>query len=237
MHPLVFQIKRAHWRSVAVFGSTIRHLELTCARFDLMHALQSSPYGLLTQSKLARQLGVSRQTVWEMVVRMRRHRLVKKSRDPDSGRVFVELTRKGKRAITQAHLKLMKYGRVRRALRKCFPWFDTRDVRGLLSELKYHVRFIAVGFGDTSSYGEFIDPAFNPKPPDFGRARERRLWRQRIFGPPPNTNVFPPEPPPPTPPPTPPAPPRELRSSDLEWSVNIFDAIATWKRERLGLRR
>ena len=123
MHPLVFHIKRAHWRCLARLEPDIRHLDMTCARFDVMHAIDSSEQRALTQAQLARQLGVSRQTIWEMVLRMVRHRLVTKSDDPNIGRVVVRLTTKGRRRVARSRV-LLGFDRVQRALRTCFSWLE-----------------------------------------------------------------------------------------------------------------
>ena len=224
MHPLVFHIKRAHWRCLARLEPDIRHLDMTCARFDVMHAIDSSEQRALTQAQLARQLGVARQTIWEMVLRMVRHRLVTKSDDPNIGRVVVRLTAKGRRRVARSRV-LLGFDRVQRALRTCFSWLEPEHARRDIAMLKYNARFVARGFGDTSTYGDFIDECFNPKPPVFGQST----------APPAGGACAPtPEPAPaparPQPSQTPPLSTDEFRC------FSVLDAITAWRGGPLSLR-
>jgi len=232
MHPLLFHFKRAHWRCVGVFGKEIRELEMTCARLEVMHAIDKSVYRLMTQAQLARLLGVRRQTIWEIVDRMVRLRLVRKIR---GRRVVVQLTAKGLRRVKKAR-RLLRFASVQRTLRTCFPWLrlKPRRARRDISLLKWHTRTVARGLGDTSSYGDSIDPIFHPKPPDFARnfarnqERKRRQQERRALRDTPRMPSPPPTAPDPAPAPAerqsaPPAPPeRSATRSDGLWRVDVF---------------
>jgi len=232
MHPLLFHFKRAHWRCVGVFGKEIRELEMTCARLEVMHAIDKSVYRLMTQAQLARLLGVRRQTIWEIVDRMVRLRLVRKIR---GRRVVVQLTAKGRRRVKKAR-RLLRFASVQRTLRTCFPWLrlKPRRARRDISLLKWHTRTVARGLGDTSSYGDSIDPIFHPKPPDFARnfarnqERKRRQQERRALRDTPRRPSPPPTAPDPAPAPaerqsSPPAPrERSATRSDGLWRVDVF---------------
>jgi len=199
-----------------------------------MHVLESSYRGMRTQAALARELGVSRQTIWEMVVRMVRHRLVDKSDDQDTGRVVVQLTAKGRQCVAEARHAL-RYPRIERALRSCFPWLvEPRRARRNVTLLKYDVSAVARGFGDTSSYGDFIDPYLNPKSPDFGRKRRRRPILAAVAAPAPTPSALPARSPPT--PPHPPQPTRPLPWIDDPRPVNAIEAIAAWEAGRASRR-
>jgi DNA-binding MarR family transcriptional regulator len=247
MHPLVFHIKRAHWRCVARLEPEIRQFEMTCARFDVMHALDSSFGGALTQAQLARQLGVSRQTIWEMVIRMVRRRLVSKGDDPNMGRVVVQLTAKGHRCVAKAR-RLLRYDRVQSALRACFSWLEPEPARRDIALLKYNVRFVARGFGDTSTYGDFIDECFHPKPPVFGRKRPPSPVTTGADFPDSQDHARPPDTPAlPSAPHAADAQPSQASQSsqpspaaplwiDGLWRVSVLDAITAWRGGPLSLR-
>jgi len=203
---------------------------MTCARLEVMHAIDKSVYRLMTQAQLARLLGVRRQTIWEIVDRMVRLRLVRKIR---GRRVVVQLTAKGLRRVKKAR-RLLRFAQVQRTLRTCFPWLrlKPRRARRDISLLKWHTRTVARGLGDTSSYGDSIDPIFHPKPPDFARnfarnqERKRRQQERRAL----RDTARRPSPPPTAPDPAPaerqsapPAPPeRSATPSDGLWRVDVF---------------
>src|SRR6185436_9360534 len=86
-----------------------------------------------------------------------------------TGRVLVQLTAKGRHCVAKARRRL-RFRRVQRALRTCFSWLEPERARRDIAMLKYNARFVARGFGDTSTYGDFIDECFNPKPPVFGQS-------------------------------------------------------------------
>src|SRR6185436_6137237 len=152
-----------------------------------------------------------------------------------TGRVLVQLTTKGRRRVARSRV-LLGFDRVQRALRTCFSWLEPERARRDIALLKYNARFVARGFGDTSTYGDFIDECFNPKPPVFGRKRQRPA-RGADFpathddARPPDTPVLPTAP---TPKPAPapseaqPSQPAPLGIDD-DWRVNVLDAIAAWR--------
>ena len=205
---------------------------MTCARLEVMHAVDKSVYRLMTQAQLARLLGVRRQTIWEIVDRMVRLRLVRKIR---GRRVVVQLTAKGLRRVKKAR-RLLRFASVQRTLRTCFPWLrlKPRRARRDISLLKWHTRTVARGLGDTSSYGDSIDPIFHPKPPDFARnfarnqERKRRQQERRALRDTPRRPSPPPTAPDPAPAPaerqsSPPAPrERSATRSDGLWRVDVF---------------
>ena len=205
---------------------------MTCARLEVMHAIDKSVYRLMTQAQLARLLGVRRQTIWEIVDRMVRLRLVRKIR---GRRVVVQLTAKGLRRVKKAR-RLLRFASVQRTLRTCFPWLrlKPRRARRDISLLKWNTRTVARGLGDTSSYGDSIDPIFHPKPPDFARnfarnqERKRRQQARRALRDTPRTPSPPPTAPDPAAAPAepqsaPPAPPeRSATRSDGLWRVDVF---------------
>ena len=166
MHPIVFHFKRTHLRCVALFGKELRKIEMTCARVDVMHALDRSYRGLLTQSQIARELGVCRQTIAEMVDRMERRGLVRKLWW-SCRTVLVQLTDKGRRCIQEAR-HILRFERVHYTLRACFSHRAEAERRSI-SLLKWDIRAIAQGLGDRSTYGDSIDECFHPKPPVGGQ--------------------------------------------------------------------
>ena len=109
MHPLTFQLKRAHLQSVAFGLSAVKGVEgMTPARFDLMFVIRTGPFGwpLLpwcTQMQIRDGLGVSGATVSKMIKRLREMGWLESERNPDDGRQqLVSLTEKGLEAINRA---------------------------------------------------------------------------------------------------------------------------------------
>jgi DNA-binding MarR family transcriptional regulator len=105
VNAIFFGLKRAFHGTLRVTRSLLVRLGLTAARFDLMFALPSgrdAESGML-QSKLRRQLGVSRPTVSRMLASLEALGFVRRERDErDRRQLRVSLTKRGRAVIHRA---------------------------------------------------------------------------------------------------------------------------------------
>jgi DNA-binding MarR family transcriptional regulator len=102
MHALFFRLKRAYQAPLNTFNRRLRSVSLTCARYDLLHALKSR-LGRL-QSELWRTLGVTRPVVCRMLKALEAMKLVRRRVAEDRRQRFVELTPRGRALLDSGTL-------------------------------------------------------------------------------------------------------------------------------------
>ena len=110
MHTVFFGLKRAHHATLGLTRHTLKRLGLTAARFDMLFALKPCRLGML-QSRLRRQLGVSRTTVSRMLASLEQLGLLTRQISWSDRRTRdVHLTPRGRATITHAHRVLTRSG-------------------------------------------------------------------------------------------------------------------------------
>ena len=102
MHGIFFGLKRAYQAPLKTFNARLRPLSLTCARYDLLHALKSR-IGRL-QSELWKTLGVTRPVVCRIVKALERMKLIRRRVAKDRRQRFVELTAQGRALLESGTL-------------------------------------------------------------------------------------------------------------------------------------
>jgi DNA-binding MarR family transcriptional regulator len=102
MHALFFRLKRAYQAPLKMFNRRLRAVSLTCARYDLLHALRSRVGRL--QSELWRTLGVTRPVVSRMLKALEAMKLVRRRVAEDKRQRFVELTPRGRALLDSGTL-------------------------------------------------------------------------------------------------------------------------------------
>jgi DNA-binding MarR family transcriptional regulator len=113
MHPLSFLQKRGHLSAVATGRKMFARVSaMTPARFDILYLIHehgrrrgSRATAAMAHADLRRRLGLTRQTVWKLVVRLVELGLLEKQVDPHSRarRILVQLTDEGLTRIRQAY--------------------------------------------------------------------------------------------------------------------------------------
>jgi DNA-binding MarR family transcriptional regulator len=111
MHPLSYLHKRVHLSAVATGRRMFARVsDMTPARFDVLYVLYEHRrrWGVvwpMWQAEIRRALGLRRQTVWKLVVRLQELGLLRKLRatDGDRRKIVVELTNAGLERIKQAY--------------------------------------------------------------------------------------------------------------------------------------
>ncbi len=157
MHPLSFQIKRAHHRVIALGKQLLHRFGLTPARFDLLVIVyarwefQKRLYDAPAQTDLCRVLGVTAPTVSRMVRSLEEHGIVRRFRNPVDRRTKqVTLTEEGLALFREAFDHVFAKPRFDRAYQSAFGGPSARISRTVL-RLKESVQTIAKAFGDTST--------------------------------------------------------------------------------------
>jgi DNA-binding MarR family transcriptional regulator len=100
MHAVLFSLKRAFQRSVAITRGSFACIGLTPARFDMLYAIDR---GVLVQSQLRRELGVSAPTVSRMLKSLELLGMIQRRRpEHDTRQRVVALTPGGRASIRHA---------------------------------------------------------------------------------------------------------------------------------------
>jgi DNA-binding MarR family transcriptional regulator len=120
MNAIFFGLKRAFHGTLRVTRWMLTRLGLTAARFDMLYALPHEGRRVgdgMWQSKLRRQLGVSRPTVSRMLASLEELGLVLRKRDSNDRRqVFVALTDAGRALIRNAERVFIHSGYIQLAV-------------------------------------------------------------------------------------------------------------------------
>jgi DNA-binding MarR family transcriptional regulator len=117
MHAILFGLKRAYWGSIAKSRRPLHahHPNLTAARFDLMHAVQSRSLKFVWQSKLPRVLGVCRPVVTRMIKSLVALGWLTRERSRIDRRTYdIGLTEMGAAVIESAHHSFVRTARAKR---------------------------------------------------------------------------------------------------------------------------
>jgi DNA-binding MarR family transcriptional regulator len=111
MHAIFFGLKRSHHGTLRITRSVLARMQLTAARFDMLHAIKVGPKFGMLQSALRRVLGVSRATVSRMLESLEQLGLVMRKWWPHERRQrWVELTTLGRWRIAYAHRHITRSG-------------------------------------------------------------------------------------------------------------------------------
>jgi DNA-binding MarR family transcriptional regulator len=142
MHPAIWAVKRAHWRSWAAGRRLLRGTGVTPGRLDVLQCLWSGG-GTMAQKAVQTALGVARSTVSEMLAVLEKRGWVTRGRRDRYGRT-VTLTYEGRVAFGEAfEAQMIAYDRIARAL-GAFTWPGRVDV------LERLCRRVRVASGDTA---------------------------------------------------------------------------------------
>ncbi len=110
MHIMNFSVKRAHHRILRFTRGILHPFAITPARLDMLQAIDRSPE-VPTQSEIARMLGVTRQTVSEMLDALERLGLVERVDDEaDRRQTLVVLTGAARTLLRRVHAILVRSG-------------------------------------------------------------------------------------------------------------------------------
>src|SRR5215472_9422778 len=111
MHAIFFGLKRSHHGTLRITRSVLARMQLTAARFDMLHAIKVAPNRGILQSALRRVLGVCRATVSRMLESLEELGLViRKTWPHDRRQRRVELTTLGRWRIAYAHRQITRSG-------------------------------------------------------------------------------------------------------------------------------
>ncbi len=182
MHPLSFQIKRAHHRVIALGRQVLRKFALTPARFDLLGIVykrwmfQKRLYDAPAQTDLCRLLGVTAPTVSRMVRSLEVLGIVRRFRNPVDRRTKqVALTDEGLELFRKAHEHAFANSRFELAYQSAFGK-PSAVLEHAVIRLKHGVRVIAKAFGDTSTLSyDWISKSGCPRG---GFEEDRTAWRR-----------------------------------------------------------
>ncbi len=157
MHPLQFQLKRAHHRLIAFGKRVLRKFALTPARFDLLYIVykrwtfQKRLYDAPAQTDLCRVLGVTAATVSRMVRSLEDLGIVRRFRNPVDRRTKqVTLTEEGLQLFREASDHVFETPIVDVAHQRAFGPPSEPTVLAVI-RAKKDVQTIARAFGDTST--------------------------------------------------------------------------------------
>jgi DNA-binding MarR family transcriptional regulator len=187
MHALFFGLKRAYQAPLNTFNRRLRAVSLTCARYDLLHALRSR-IGRL-QSELWKILGVARPVVCRMLKALEKMGLVRRRVAEDRRQRFVELTPRPRRLLGSSTFAQWILEDVEIAMDtavgdRCVWDRDWRLRR--FDRVAHLLDGVRNTFGDCAflEYDWFDD--FDPDADDSAglRADDRRTrgWRGRVYG-------------------------------------------------------
>ncbi len=156
MHPLWFQIKRAHHRIVAFGKHVLRRFSLTPSRFDLLYVVykrwmfQKRLYDAPAQTDLCRILGVTAATVSRMVRSLEELGIVRRFGNPVDRRTKqVTLTDEGLALFQAAFDHVFRKTIVDLACQRAFGEPSEPMVLAVI-RAKRDAQTVAKGFGDTS---------------------------------------------------------------------------------------
>ncbi len=150
MHPLAFQLKRAHQRVVSFGQAMLRSFGLTPARFDLLFIVHERPNYAPTQTDLCRILGVTAATISKMVRSLEELGIVERFKCFDRRLNYVALSTKGLALVREVMDEV--FGS--EALEKKFESaFGTPSIYMdlLVAKVVVEVEKISRTFGDTST--------------------------------------------------------------------------------------
>ncbi len=157
MHPMAFQLKRAHLRVVAFGQALLDEFGLTPARFDLLYIVHERTNHAPTQVELCRALGVTAATVSKMVKSLERLGIVERFKCYDKRLKYVALSERGLTLFREAMNHVFDRrleARFEAAFGTPSPYMDL-----VVTKLVSKVAQIARTFGDTSklTYYEYIE--------------------------------------------------------------------------------
>jgi DNA-binding MarR family transcriptional regulator len=186
VHFLMFQMKRAHLRSVAAARPLSLRVGLTPTRYDFMQVINGFRIEP-PQHLLWRALGISRTSASKMVRRLIELGLVQRRRAPKDRRTFlVSLTALGAMRLRRTVLHLLKKRPFQRRFERAFGERSWKTFRAV-DRLNDTLRCVAKHLGDTSwtlyltKLGK--DPWRRRRPPDVtlaGRLRRFKRRRRRL---------------------------------------------------------
>jgi DNA-binding MarR family transcriptional regulator len=112
MHPLQFSLKRAHHRALGLARGMLLPFHITPARLDMLQAIAAAVPEPPTQNELARMLGVTRQTVSEMLDALEALELVTRTPGELRGRYchFIKLTEGARALLARVFAVLIRSG-------------------------------------------------------------------------------------------------------------------------------
>ena len=185
MHFLIFQMKRAHLRSVAAARPLSMRVGLTPTRYDFMQAISGFRVEP-PQHLLWRALGISRTSASKMVRRLIELGLVQRRRSPFDRRTFlVSLTALGAMRLRRTVRHVLKKRPFQRRFERAFGERSWRSFRAV-DRLNDTLRRVAKHLGDTSWTLYLTKPGKDPplrrRPPDptlAGRLRRQKRRRTR----------------------------------------------------------
>jgi DNA-binding MarR family transcriptional regulator len=155
MHAVMFRMKRAYWRTVAMFRPLTERLRLTPARIDLLRAIDER-YAAGCQAEIARVLGCSRVNVSRMVRRLRDLGIVELRRNErDRRRLDVSLTARGRFLIRRANWHVETTGIMQLAYESCFVGkhepLTAFEAFLAVDDLHWNLHRVAYNFGDNAT--------------------------------------------------------------------------------------
>jgi DNA-binding MarR family transcriptional regulator len=128
MNHFVYATKRAYYGMLRAVRAPATSVGITAARFDMMYAIFGSYGGQIHQAALARKVGVSVPVVARMLRSLEQLGYVLRERSRvDRRKIFVGLTKAGRRCFLRARLVLMCTGLVDLAIDSALGeerWFD-----------------------------------------------------------------------------------------------------------------
>jgi DNA-binding MarR family transcriptional regulator len=153
VHAIFFGLKRAYHSTIGLTRRCLAQLGLTAARFDMLHAVKSTPYGS-HQKQLCRLLGVSAATVSRMLKSLEALGLVSRERSAtDRRRRRVTITDLGRRVMRRAEHGLVYCGHISFAIEcaLCEPWRDETTVFLAMDALDGALRRVRHAFFDRAT--------------------------------------------------------------------------------------
>jgi DNA-binding MarR family transcriptional regulator len=163
MNAIFFGLKRAFHGTLRVTRRMLALLGLTAARFDMLYALPHSARSAgkgMWQSRLRRQLGVSRPTVSRMLASLEEGGLVVRRPDSiDRRQLFVALTDAGRALIREAERVFIRSGYIQLAVdtalcaeagvpATCSCWYDEAECLTAMDTLDGLLTKVRREFGD-----------------------------------------------------------------------------------------
>ncbi len=165
VHIVNFSIKRTHHRILRFTRGILRPFAITPARLDMLQAIDRSSE-VPTQSEIARMLGVTRQTVSEMLDALESLGLVERVDDEvDRRRTLVVLTSAARTLLRRAHAILVRSGVANVAAARMLvdPPKDPAQVAALVDLTKKVRRSL-------HDFARFVPPRVDIDEQDFGRS-------------------------------------------------------------------
>jgi DNA-binding MarR family transcriptional regulator len=179
VNAIFFGLKRAFHGTLRVTRSLLVRLGLTAARFDMLYVLaqRRQAGSAMLQSKLRRELGVSRPTVSRMLASLEELGLVHRERDQrDRRQVSVSLTRLGRKTIQRAKGIFIRTGLIQLVLDTALGadatgnlWYDEMHCLTAREKLDGLLGNVRREYGDfakllyPSWHPEDWDPAWDPE--------------------------------------------------------------------------